>query len=35
MVLLDRNLEKFHIEKGDIEDVKKGNGILTRICDTH
>ncbi|CAF1341009.1 unnamed protein product [Rotaria sp. Silwood1] len=33
MVLLDRDLEKFHIEKVDIEDVKKGKGILTRISD--
>ncbi|CAF1137415.1 unnamed protein product, partial [Didymodactylos carnosus] len=32
MVLLDRDLEKFHIEKENIEDVKKGKGILTRIA---
>ncbi|CAF3308048.1 unnamed protein product [Rotaria sp. Silwood2] len=34
MILFDRDLEKFHIEKVQIEDIKKGKGFLTRITDT-
>ncbi|CAF3356787.1 unnamed protein product [Rotaria sp. Silwood2] len=34
MILLDRDLEKFHIEKVHIEDIKKGKGFLTRITNT-
>ncbi|CAF3061733.1 unnamed protein product [Rotaria sp. Silwood2] len=34
MILLDRNLENFHIGKTDIEDIKKDKGLLTQIRDT-
>ncbi|CAF3113868.1 unnamed protein product [Rotaria sp. Silwood2] len=34
MILLDRDLEKFHIEKVHIEDVGKGKGLLSRISST-
>ncbi|CAF4529650.1 unnamed protein product [Rotaria sp. Silwood2] len=34
MILLDRDLEKFHKEKVHIEDIKKGKGFLTRITNT-
>ncbi|CAF0898623.1 unnamed protein product [Adineta steineri] len=33
MVLLDRELEKFQIEKIDIEDIRAGKGILSRLAD--
>ncbi|CAF4650735.1 unnamed protein product, partial [Rotaria sp. Silwood2] len=34
MILLDRGIGKFHIEKVHIEDVKKGKGLLSRISGT-
>ncbi|CAF0828795.1 unnamed protein product [Adineta steineri] len=33
MILLESDLEKFLIQKDNIEDVKKGKGILVRIAD--
>ncbi|CAF0744473.1 unnamed protein product [Adineta steineri] len=33
MILLENDLEKFLIQKDNIEDVKKGKGILVRIAD--
>ncbi|CAF4248425.1 unnamed protein product [Rotaria sp. Silwood2] len=34
MILLDRDLEKFHIEKSHIDDILKGKGFIARIADT-
>ncbi|CAF3079102.1 unnamed protein product [Rotaria sp. Silwood2] len=32
MVLLDRDLEKFQIQKSDIEDIRAGKGFLSRLA---
>jgi hypothetical protein len=32
MILLDRDLEKFQIEKSDIEDIRAGKGFLSRLA---
>ncbi|CAM2727660.1 unnamed protein product [Rotaria socialis] len=34
MILLDQELEKFHIDKSHIEDILKGKGVATRMAST-